>query len=34
MDGLSGSMRPDAASQARVDAVVLPALRQLAESAR
>lgn len=32
MDGLAGAMRGDAASQERVDAVVLPAFKALAES--
>jgi hypothetical protein len=32
MDGLAGAMRGDAASQERVDVVVLPAFKALAES--
>jgi predicted nucleotidyltransferase len=30
LDGLAGAMRPDAASQQRIDSVVLPALRAIA----
>jgi hypothetical protein len=33
MDGLAGAMRGDAASQERVDLVILPRLRNLVESA-
>jgi hypothetical protein len=31
MDGLAGAMRSEVASQQRVDTVVLPALKQLAQ---
>ena len=31
MDGLAGAMRGDAASQERIDAVILPAIKALAE---
>jgi hypothetical protein len=33
MDGLAGAMRPDAASQERIDLVILPALEKLADAA-
>jgi len=32
MDGLAGAIRADAATQERVDIVILPALRELAQA--
>ena len=34
LDGLAGAMRPDAASQERVDDVILPALHDIADQAQ
>lgn len=34
MDGLAGATRADAASQERVDVVILPAIKALADSSR
>jgi hypothetical protein len=34
LDGLAGAMRSDAASQERIDDVILPAMKELARAER